>query len=145
MPNLKQLWRASLLFRRITAASLFVIAAVLVYLGSHIPRAVALPDDDLNAKAIARINEEQIIITRPAINEDDLVLSYSGSKNEIASMWLQNATLDEQSQRLLFHNSAAAPAGRISYTPGRPNVLTLSKTLPADPADEAPQSQEGSR
>ena len=119
MPNLKELWRASLLFRRITAASLFVLAAVLVYLGSHIPRAVALPDDDLNAKAIARINEEQIIITRPAINEEDLVLSYSGSKNEIASMWLQNATLDEQSQRLLFHNSAAAPPGRISYTPGR--------------------------
>ncbi len=29
----------------------------------------------------------------------------------------------------------------ISYTPGRPNVLTLSKTLPSEPADEAPKAE----
>ncbi|HVX95586.1 MAG TPA: ATP-binding protein [Polyangia bacterium] len=31
----------------------------------------------------------------------------------------------------------------ISYAPGRPNVLTLSKTLPAEPAEEIAQGDDG--
>jgi len=118
LANLKQLWLASLLFRRVTAGAVFVLAALLVYLGSHIPRSVALPVDDLNAKSTARIREEQIIIKKPAIAAGDLVLSYVGSKNEVADIWLENATLDGTSQHLLFPHATALAAGKISYTTG---------------------------
>lgn len=126
MVNLKQLWQTSLLFRRVTAGSVFVLAALLVYLGSHIPRAISLPADDLNAKSMALILDEQIIIEKPAIAPGDLVLSYVGSKNEVADIWLENATLDEQSQHLLFRNSPAPAPGRISYTAG--DVATPGKS-----------------
>jgi hypothetical protein len=122
--NLKQLWRESLLFRRVTAASVFLLAALLVYLGSHIPRSVSLPADDLNAKGTARIREEQIVIRKPDIAPGDLVLSYVGSKNEVADIWLENATLDENSQHLLFPHSSALAAGRISYTAGEDSKST---------------------
>lgn len=118
MANLMQLWRASLLFRRVAAASVFVLAALLVYLGSHIPRSVSLPADDLNARSTARIREEQIVIQKPDIAPGELVLSYVGSKNEVADLWLENATLEENSRRLLFPHSGALAAGRISYTAG---------------------------
>ncbi len=118
MANLKQLWRESLLFRRVTSGSVFVLAALLVYLGSNIPRSVALPADDLNAKSMARIREEQIVIQKPHIAPGDLALSYVGSKNEVADIWLENATLDDKSQRLLFPHTAAPAPGRISYTTG---------------------------
>ena len=118
MANLKELWRASLLFRRVTTGSLFVLAALLVYLGSNIPRSVSLPLDDLNAKSTARSREELIVIRKPTIAPGDLVLSYVGSKNEVADIWLENATLDDNSQHLLFpHSTALAPA-KISYTTG---------------------------
>jgi hypothetical protein len=116
LANLKQLWRESLLFRRVTAGSVFVLAALLVYLGSHIPRSVSLPADDLNAKSAARIREEQIIIQKPAIAPGDLALSYVGSKNEVADIWLENATLDDTSQHLLFPHSPVPAPGKISYT-----------------------------
>jgi hypothetical protein len=116
MANLKQLWQASLPFRRVTAGSVFVLAALLVYLGSHIPRSVSLPADDLNTKSKARIREEQIIIKKPAIAPGDLVLSYSGSKNEVADLWLENATLDDKSHHLLFPHAPAHAPGKISYT-----------------------------
>lgn len=118
MANLKQLWNTSLLFRRVTAASVFVLAALLVYLGSHIPRSVSLPADDLNAKSMARIREEQIVIQKPDIAPGGLALSYVGSKNEVADLWLENATLDDRSQRLLFPHSAAFAPARIGYTTG---------------------------
>ena len=118
MANVKQLWRASVLFRRITAGSVFVLAAMLVYLGSHIPRSVSLPVDDLNAKSTARIREEQIIIAKPDIAPGDLALSYVGSKNEVADIWLENATLDDKSQHLLFPHSAPLAPAKISYTTG---------------------------
>ncbi len=124
MANLVQLWRASLLFRRVTAASVFILAALLVYLGSHIPRSVSLPADDLNARSTARIRDEQIVIQKPDIAPGDLVLSYVGSKNEVADLWLENATLDENSRRLLFPHSAALAAGRISYTAGDDSKTT---------------------
>lgn len=126
MANLKQLWNASLLFRRVTAASVFVLAALLVYLGSHIPRLVSLPADDLNAKGMARIGEEQIVILKPDIAPDGLALSYVGSKNEVADLWLENATLDERSQHLLFPHSAAPAPARIGYTTGDPAGTTSS-------------------
>jgi hypothetical protein len=118
LANLKQLWRASLLVRRVTAGSVFVLAALLVYLGSHIPRSVSLPVDDLNAKSTARIREEQIIIKKPDIAPGDLALSYVGSKNEVADIWLENATLDDRTQGLLFPDSNALAPGKISYTTG---------------------------
>jgi hypothetical protein len=118
LANLKQLWQASLLFRRVTAGSVFVLAALLVYLGSHIPRSVSLPAEDLNAKSTARIREEQIIIQKPDIAPGDLALSYNGSNNEVADLWLENATLDDRSQHLLFPHSPAPAPGRISYTTG---------------------------
>ena len=118
MANLKQLWRASLLFRRVTAGCVFVLAALLVYLGSHIPRSVSLPVDDLNAKSMARIREEQIIIKKPDIAPGDLALSYVGSANEVADIWLENATLDANSRHQLFPHSAVFAPGKISYTVG---------------------------
>jgi hypothetical protein len=118
LTSLKEHWRRSLLFRRVVAASGFVLAALLVYFGSHIPRSVSLPADDLNAKSIARVGEAQIILQRPDIAEGDLALSYVGNKNEIADIWLDNATLDDRSQRLLFPNSTVIVASRISYTTG---------------------------
>ena len=112
-----QFWRESLLFRRIIAVSVFVLAALLVYAGSHVRRAVSLPVDDLNTRSMARIGEDQIVIRKPVIAPGDLALSYVGNKNEIAGLWLENATLDEQSQHLLFpHSDVPAPA-RIGYTP----------------------------
>jgi hypothetical protein len=114
--DLKQLWRTSLLFRRLTAASIFVLAALLVYLGSNIPRAISLPEDDLNALSVARVQEEQIIVEKPNIAEGDLALSYVGNKNEIADIWLEDATLDDQSHRLLFAGTAEPAPEKISYT-----------------------------
>jgi hypothetical protein len=116
--RLRQYWRRSLPFRRITAISVFALATLLVYVGSHIPRAVSLPVDDLNAKSTARLGEERIILRKPEIAPGDLALSYVGSKNEVADIWLDNATLDDQSQHLLFQGSAPATPGRISYTTG---------------------------
>jgi hypothetical protein len=118
LANLKQLWNTSLLFRRVTAVSVFVIAALLVYLGSHIPRSVGLPADDLNARSMARIRDEQIVIQKPDIAPGGLVLSYVGSKNEVADLWLENAMLDDKSQHLLFPHSAALAPARIGYTTG---------------------------
>jgi hypothetical protein len=116
LANLKQLWSTSLLFRRVSAGSVFVLAALLVYLGSHIPRSVSLPADDLNAKSMARIREEQIVIQKPDIAPGGLALSYVGSKNEVADLWLENATLDDRSQHLLFPQSAVPARGKIGYT-----------------------------
>lgn len=115
MTKLKQFWRASLFFRRVAAVSVFVIAALLVYFGSHIPRAISLPQDNLNARSTARIREERIVITKPEVAPGDLALSYVGTVNEIASMWLENATLDDQSQRMLFPGTAALGPARIGY------------------------------
>jgi hypothetical protein len=126
LANLKHLWRASLLFRRVSAGSVFVLAALLVYLGSHIPRSVALPYDDLNAKSMARTGEERIIIKKPDIAPGDLALSYAGSTNEVADIWLENATLDDRSQHLLFPHSAVLAPGKISYTTG--SVLASTKS-----------------
>lgn len=126
MAGLKQLWRASLLFRRVTAASVFVLTALLVYLGSHIPRSVSLPVDGLNDKTRARLREEQIIIKKPAIAPGDLALSYVGSKNEVADIWLENATLDARSQHLLFPHSDALAPGKISYTTGSFSAPAIS-------------------
>jgi len=117
LANLKQLWQTSLLFRRVTAASVFLVAALLAYLGSNIPRAVSLPADDLNVKSVAHTGEEQIILLKPDIAEGDLALSYVGNKNELADIWLEKATLDEKSQHLFFPGGAAEPT-KISYTTG---------------------------
>ena len=118
MANLKEHWRNSLRFRRIITASAFALAALLVYLGSHIPRPLSLPADDLNAKSVARVNEEQIILEKPDIGEGDLALSYVGNKNEVADLWLVNATLDDNSRHLLFPGSVATGPSAISYTTG---------------------------
>ena len=124
--NVKQLWRESLLFRRLTAVTVFALTALAVYLGSNIPRTVSLPQEDLNARGVARLGEEQIVLERPEIGAGDLALSYSGSKNEIGDLWLENATLDERSQRILFADAAAAAPGRISYTTGGVPDVTKS-------------------
>jgi hypothetical protein len=116
LASLKQVWRESLLFRRVTAGSVFVFAALLVYFGSHIPRSVSLPLDDLNARSTARASYEQIIIEKPDIAPGDLALSYAGSKNEVADLWLDQATLDDRSQHLLFPHATASAPGKISYT-----------------------------
>ena len=118
MTSLKEHWRGSLLFRRVTAACLFILAAALVYFGSRIPRSVLLPADDLNTKCVARVGESQMILLKPNVGEGDLALSYVGNKNEIADIWLENATLDDRSQRLLFPNSGTKAASAISYTTG---------------------------
>jgi hypothetical protein len=102
----------------VTAGSVFLLAALLVYLGSHIPRSVSLPADDLNAKSTARIREEQIVIEKPDIAPGDLALSYVGSKNEVADLWLEDAVLDDRSQHLLFPHSPAFAPAKISYTTG---------------------------
>jgi hypothetical protein len=113
-----QFWRESLLFRRIAAVSVFILAAFLVYLGSHIPRAISLPADDLNTKIKARFGDERIVIKDPEIAPEDLALSYVGSKNEVADIWMENATLDDQSQHLLLSHSDVPSPARIGYTTG---------------------------
>lgn len=118
MASLGRLWGSSLLFRRIVAASIFVLACLLVYLGSNIPRAVSLPDDDLNAKSFARLGEEKIVLEKPDIQEGGLALSYVGSKNEVADLWLTNATLDEGSRRLLLPGSKLQQPAVVSYITG---------------------------
>jgi hypothetical protein len=116
LTNFKQLWATSLLFRRIVCGSLFLLATLLVYLGSHIPRSVSLPADDLNAKITARLGDEQIIVQKPAIEEGGIALSYVGNKNEIADLWLDNAILDDGSQHLLLPGSNHPNPTSISYT-----------------------------
>jgi hypothetical protein len=124
--KVKQLWRGSLLFRRLTAVTVFALTALAVYLGSNIPRTVSLPEDDLNARGVARLGEEEIVLDRPEIGAGELVLSYAGSKNEIGDLWLENATLDERSQRMLFAGAPAGAPGRISYTTGGVPDVTKS-------------------
>jgi hypothetical protein len=104
----------------VVAASVFILAVLLVYLGSHIRRAVSLPQDDLNAKSAARLGEEQIVIRSPDIAPGDLALSYVGGKSEVADIWLDKATLDVASRRLLFPGSVDSAPARISYTTGSP-------------------------
>lgn len=118
MAKLKQLWQSSLLFRRITAVSVFALAALLVSLGSHIRRTVSLPVNELNDRSKARVGEEQIVIRNPAIAPGDLALSYLGNKNEVADMWIENATLDAQTQHMLFPGAVDSPPSRIGYTTG---------------------------
>lgn len=118
MAKLIKLWQSSLLFRRITSVSVFALAALLVSLGSHFPRSVSLPLNDLNDRSETRVAEEQIVILDPVIAPGDLALSYVGNKNEIADMWIDNATLDEQSRHLLFPGAAPSPPARIGYTTG---------------------------
>lgn len=126
MANLKKLWRESLLFRRLTSVMVFALTAFAVYEGSNIPRSVSLPEDDLNARSVARLGEQQIVLEKPEIAPGDLVLSYAGSKNEIGDLWLENATLDERSQRML---AAGATPGRMSYTTdGVPGVTKSGDT-----------------
>jgi hypothetical protein len=115
MGNLVRLWKTSLLFRRVVTLVVFASLAGLVYLGSHIPRSVSLPADDLNKLAAAGIIDEQIVIEKPVLAEGDLVLSYVGNRNEVADIWLDSATLDPQS-RALFGGSATPE--QISYTTG---------------------------
>jgi hypothetical protein len=67
---------------------------------------------------MARIRDEQIVIQKPDIAPGGLVLSYVGSKNEVADLWLENAMLDDKSQHLLFPHSAALAPARIGYTTG---------------------------
>ena len=126
--KLKQLWGESLLFRRLTAVTVFALTALAVYLGSNIPRTVSLPDDDLNTRGVARLGEEDIVLDRPELGAGELALSYAGGKNEIGDLWLENATLDERSRRMLFAGAQTAP-GRISYTTsGVPGVTKSGDT-----------------
>jgi hypothetical protein len=114
----KNRWKTSLNFRRLIVGLGFVVAAVLVSLGSHVRRSVSLPDKELNDRGVARVGDEQIVIERPKIGEGDLVLSYVGSKNEVADLWLYEATVEEPMRKMLFPNSAAPGPGEISYTTG---------------------------
>ncbi len=83
MANLKELWRSSLVFRRIAAVSVVGLAALLVYLCSHIPRTISLPVDDLNNKSVARVGEAQIVLEKPEIAEGRscAVLSWQQERN----------------------------------------------------------------
>jgi hypothetical protein len=113
-----QLWQSSLLFRRVAAVCVFLLASLAVYWASNIPRAVSLPDDDLNGKSFARLGDERIVLKNPAIQEGGLALSYSGSKNEVADVWLENATLDASSARLLLPNAGSQQPALVSYITG---------------------------
>ena len=110
------MWRRSLLFRRIVVGSVFVLATGLVYLGSHIPRAMPLPDKELTERAKVRLGDEQFLVMRPQLAQGDVALSYVGNKNEVAELFLENATLDDTTQRLLFAGKPAPAAGKVSYT-----------------------------
>jgi hypothetical protein len=113
--KIKELWQKSLLFRRVAAVCVLAAAAGAVYLASSIPRAVSLPDDDLNAKSFARLGEEKIVLEKPDIAEGGLALSYVGSRNEVADLWLESANLDENSRRLLMPGANASTPTAISY------------------------------
>jgi hypothetical protein len=116
--RLRQLWQNSLLFRRIAAVSVFLLASLAVYLASNIPRAVSLPNDELNAKAVTLLGDERMVLKNPAIAEGGLALSYTGSKNEVADVWLENATLDDASSRLLLPNTGVQQPALVSYITG---------------------------
>lgn len=116
MAKLTQLWLASLLFRRIAAVCVFVVAALLVYFGSHIPRTISLPVDDLNTRAEVRVGEEQLVIENPVIAPGEIAVSYTGSKNEVAGIWAENATIEGPIQHLLFPNSGDPKPALIGYT-----------------------------
>jgi len=122
----KNLWKTSLNFRRLIVGLGFVAAAVLVSLGPHIKRSVSLPVKELNDRGVARVGDEQIVIEKPQIGEGDLVLSYVGSKNEVADLWLYEATLEDPMRKMLFPGSAAPGPGKISYTTG--DVPDAAKT-----------------
>jgi hypothetical protein len=111
----QSLWKRSLLFRRVMTAAVLAGLALLVYLGSHISRAVSLPDQDLDKLATARLGDEQIVIERPEVAAGELALSYVGSRNEVAGLWLKNAVLDAQSRRLF---GGSDQPSRINYTLG---------------------------
>jgi hypothetical protein len=122
----KNLWKTSLNFRRLIVGLAFVVAALLVYVGSHITRSVSLPAKELNDRGVARVSDEQIVIERPQISEGELVLSYVGSKNEVADLWLNETTLEDPMQKMLFPGSVAPGPGVISYTTG--SVPDAAKT-----------------
>ncbi len=116
MAKLAELWRNSLSFRRLVAVSVFLAATSLVYLGSEIPRSVALPVDDLNARTIAHFGEESFVLNKPSVAEGEVVLSYVGDKDELADFWLENALLDPASERLLFPANSSVQPSSISFT-----------------------------
>jgi hypothetical protein len=122
----KNLWKTSVNFRRLIVGLAFVAAALLIYAGQHITRPVSLPAKELNDLGAARVGDEQIVIEKPQIGEGDLVLSYVGSKNEVADLWLDEATVEDPMQKMLFPNSAAPGPGKISYTTG--SVSDVAKT-----------------
>ena len=98
--------------------SVFALTAGLVYLGSHIPRPISLPADDVNIKSVAQAGEQQMVLEQPDIAEGDLALSYVGNQNEVADLWLDHAVLDDRTQHLLFPGSAQQGPDRVSYTTG---------------------------
>src|SRR5580704_2070212 len=116
--KLNEMWQTSISFRRITAMSVFVVTALLVYLGSNIPRSISLPADDLNIKGVAQTGDQQMVVEKPDVAEGDLALSYVGNQNEIADLWLDHAVLEDRTQHLLFPGSAPHGPDRISYTTG---------------------------
>lgn len=98
---MRSLWQKSLAFRRVVALTVFLLAALIVYLGSRITVAIQLPKDDLNTKAEAHLGEEMLIIDRPQIAEGQLLLSYQGGKNELADVSFDRASVTGLSLRAL--------------------------------------------
>ncbi len=104
------LWRRSLLFRRLAALGVLVLALSAVY----IVAAVFPPQLPLPSAAAVDMGDE-MRINGPVLKEGGAVLSYAGVPDETAEVWLDQATLTGSSQALL---GAAVPQGpqAIVYT-----------------------------
>jgi hypothetical protein len=127
MRGARELWAQSLLFRRLVTAAGLLVAAIVVYLASNIPRSVALPASELNEKCVARQGEDMLTIESPSVAAGDLVLSYDGGANQIADVRLDRATLAAASAKMFLVKGAPSGAAHISYTTGAPGSVSSTK------------------
>ncbi len=140
---MRNIWRESILFRRVVAILALALSVLAVYLASNIPQAASLPNDSIDKLAAAQANE-RLHIDKPRIDVGDAALSFEGAANVGAEVWVQHATLTGSSMRF----AALAPQGPVAAVYAAPaeeakntskdcrTMLTISR---ADPSS-APQT-----
>jgi len=122
---LRNLWSGSLAFRRAVAALSMALAALVVYVGSNIPQAAALPNDEIDKLSTAHADEE-LRIYKPRIDPGGAALSLDRAANVGAEVWVQHAMLAGSS---VPQFGALAPTGPTSvvYAAGDASTAATGK------------------
>jgi hypothetical protein len=122
---MRNLWRDSILFRRVVAALSVTLAALAVYLVSNIRQAASLPNEAIDKLAVAHSNEE-LRVNAPQLKVGDAALSFEGAPNVGAEVWLQNAKLAGNSLAL-FGALAPQQPTRVVYAADAQDAKAANK------------------